>query len=170
MSAAIEILRGDITTQEVDAIVNAANSNLQHGGGVAAAISSRGGPSIQAESDRISYVPVGSAVSTTAGDLPAKWVIHTVGPRMGEGDEARKLRSSIRSALELADRLEAESVALPAISTGIFGYPVERAAPEMIDEAIEVSNSLLHVRRIIFCLFDEPTRLLFSKVLEEQSR
>ncbi|HUO87492.1 MAG TPA: macro domain-containing protein, partial [Thermoanaerobaculia bacterium] len=100
----LEILEGDITEIEVEAIVNAANEDLQLGDGVAGAIRERGGPSIQEECDRIGQTPVGTAVMTGAGNLPAKQVIHAVGPRMGEGDEDRKLSAAVRSALALADR------------------------------------------------------------------
>ncbi|HEX6202991.1 MAG TPA: macro domain-containing protein, partial [Thermoanaerobaculia bacterium] len=100
----LEIVEGDIAEVEVDAIVNAANEDLQLGSGVAGAIRERGGPSIQEECDRIGHTPVGTAVMTGAGNLRARQVIHAVGPRMGEGDEDRKLSSAVRSALALADR------------------------------------------------------------------
>jgi len=117
---------GDITEEEADAIVNAANEYLKHGGGVARAIVKKGGQIIQDENDRIGYVPVGKAVYTSAGKLPAKYVIHTVGPRWGEGNEDEKLTSAVRSALQLAEELKLESIAMPAISTGIFGFPKDR--------------------------------------------
>lgn len=163
----MEIVQGDITTMAVDAIVNAANSQLRHGGGVAAAISRAGGPVVQRESDEIGHVPVGGAASTSAGDLPAKWVIHAVGPRMGEGDEPAKLRSAIRSALEIADDLGASSIAFPAISTGIFGYPAEQAAPEMLAEALDCATTLQTVEQIVFCLFDDESYSVFERALEE---
>src|SRR5512141_3168507 len=122
----IDLIQSDITTLHVDAIVNAANSHLQHGGGVAGAISRKGGPVIQAESDRIGYVPVGNAAVTSAGNLPCSYVIHAVGPRMGEGDEDRKLRDATIASLERAEELKIGSLAFPAISTGIFGYPIQR--------------------------------------------
>ena len=124
----IQIVQGDITTEEVDAIINAANEHLQHGGGVAWAISKKGGPSIQKESD--AWIRHHGTVShahpawTSGGDLPARYVIHAVGPRMGEGDEDRKLHDATTAALKRAEELRLESIALPGISTGIFGYPI----------------------------------------------
>src|SRR6185436_1582724 len=112
----LEILEGDITELEVDAIVNPANAQLQLGSGVAGAIRERGGPSIQEECNRIGGTPVGTAVMTGAGHLKAKRVIHTVGPVMGEGDEDKKLASAVRAALALADRRGLKSIAVPAIS------------------------------------------------------
>src|SRR5512135_636198 len=119
----IRLISADLTERDVDAIVNAANSHLQHGGGVAGAIVRKGGRIIQEESDRIGYVPVGGAVLTTAGALQAKYVIHAVGPRMGEGDEDNKLKKAINSALALAVEKNMKSISVPAISAGIFGFP-----------------------------------------------
>ncbi len=128
---------GDITEERVDAIVNAANSYLKHGGGVAGAIVRKGGRVIQEESDKIGYVPVGKAAYTSAGNLPAKFVIHAVGPRWGEGNEDEKLRSAVRSALEIAEDLKARSIAIPAISTGIFGFPKDRGTLIILKTVME---------------------------------
>ena len=130
----VRVIRGDITEAPVDAVVNAANSRLQHGGGVAGAIVRKGGRIIQEESDRIGFVPVGESVVTGAGSLPAKYVIHTVGPRWGEGDEETKLRSAVRSTLKLADKMGLTTIAMPAISAGIFGFPKDRCAHIMMEE------------------------------------
>jgi O-acetyl-ADP-ribose deacetylase len=136
----LRIVKGAITERNVDAIVNAANSYLKHGGGVAAAIVRKGGAIIQQESDKIvtgrdgSLVPVGSAVITTAGKLPCKAVIHTVGPRMGEGNEDYKLRKAVKSSLLLASENGFRSVSMPAISSGIFGFPKDRCAKILIEE------------------------------------
>jgi O-acetyl-ADP-ribose deacetylase (regulator of RNase III) len=124
----LELIEGDITELDVDAIVNPANEDLELGEGVARAIREKGGASIQKECNRIGGTPVGTAVITGAGDLPHKHVIHAVGPRMGDGDEDRKLAAAVRSSLALADRHGLESVAVPAISTGNFGFPVNRCA------------------------------------------
>ncbi|WP_372897045.1 macro domain-containing protein [Stieleria sp.] len=129
-STDLELLEADITELEVDAIVNAANEHLKLGGGVAGAIRKRGGPSIQKECDRIGGTPVGTAVITGAGDLPFRHVIHAVGPKMGEGDEDRKLASAVRASLALADRHGLRSIALPAISTGNFGVPGDRCVSQ----------------------------------------
>src|SRR5260370_17675132 len=120
-----ELVEGDSTGIEVDAIVNPANERLQLGSGVAGAILRKGGPSIQEECNRIGGTPVGTAVMTAAGNLSARWVIHAVGPRMGEGDEDKKLASAVRAALALADRRGLRSIALPAISTALFGFPTD---------------------------------------------
>src|SRR3990170_6855949 len=114
----LELLEGDITELDVEVLVNAANDRLQLGGGVAGAIRRKGGAAIQEECNRIGGTPVGTAVITGAGKLKAKHVIHAVGPRMGDGDEDRKLASAVRSALALADRHQLRSIAIPAISTG----------------------------------------------------
>jgi O-acetyl-ADP-ribose deacetylase (regulator of RNase III) len=131
---AVRIIKGDITESEVDAIVNAANSYLKHGGGVAGAIVRKGGKIIQEESDRIGYVPVGSCAITTGGNLKAKYVIHTVGPRWGEGDEENKLRSAIRNTLKMATEKGFKSLSMPAISAGIFGFPKDRCASIIVEE------------------------------------
>src|SRR5512140_2958890 len=117
----IELVKGDITELDVDAIVNAANDRLVLGGGVAGAIRRKVGPAIQAECDKIGGCPVGRAAITTGGNLKAKYVIHAVGPRMGEGDEDQKLRSATLNSLSLADKNRLKTIAFPAISTGIFG-------------------------------------------------
>lgn len=136
----LQIVQGDITLERVDAIVNAANEGLQHGGGVAWAISSKGGPEIQRESDawvrRRGRVDHAHPAWTSGGRLPAKYVIHAVGPVWGEGEEDSKLADAVRGSLRVADELKCASVALPAISTGIFGFPLARAAGVILD-AIE---------------------------------
>lgn len=134
--AKLRLLRGDITEQEVDAIVNAANSSLLGGGGVDGAIHRSGGPSILDECRRVRQerfpdgLPTGDAVATTAGDLPARRVIHTVGPRWrgGSGDEADLLASAYRRSLEEAAREGCRTVAFPSVGTGVYGYPVEAAS------------------------------------------
>src|ERR687886_1373252 len=138
---AIKLVNGDITDRHVDAIINAANSYLKHGGGVAAAIVRKGGIIIQEESDKIvtgkggSLVPVGSAVITTAGKLPCKAVIHAVGPRMGEGNEDYKLRKAVKSSLLLASEKGFRSISMPAISSGIFGFPKDRCTKILVEES-----------------------------------
>lgn len=159
----IQILQGDITIEEVDAIINAANKRLQHGGGVAWAISRSGGKSIQKESNE--WIRTHGQVShshpawTSGGLLPAKYVIHTVGPVWGQGDEDSKLSASVTGSLRIADKLELKSIAFPAISTGIFGFPKERAA-KVIFEAIEAyfaENTLSGVKVVKLVLFDQAT-------------
>ena len=136
----IQLFQGDITNEEVDAIVNAANEYLQHGGGVAWAISKKGGLTIQKESTlwvlKYGRVSHERPAWTSGGRLPAKYVIHAVGPVWGDGDEDKKLESAVAGSLRLADELKCSSIALPAISTGIFGFPKDRAA-RLIFSAIE---------------------------------
>lgn len=159
---------GDLTEERVDAIVNAANTMLEHGGGLAGAIVRRGGGSIQTESDRLAPVEVGDAAVTGGGDLPARWVVHAVGPRWGEGDEERKLRSAVRSALERARELGATSVALPAISTGIFGYPKGDGVRVIVDEVRRWLDEHPRALEAIHCTaFDEPTAELFAAAVGE---
>jgi O-acetyl-ADP-ribose deacetylase (regulator of RNase III) len=162
----IEIVEGDITRQRVDAIVNAANSRLQHGAGVAGAIVAGGGEVIQRESDAIGFVAVGGAAVTSAGELPCRFVIHAVGPRMGEGDEEAKLRQATRLALQRGEELAISSIALPAISTGIFGFPIDRCADIMLREAIEFGENARNVRRIVFCLWGEVALTTFQQTFQ----
>lgn len=164
-SAAIELVQGDITTLAVDAIVNAANKQLQHGGGVAAAIVRRGGRIIQEESDRLAPIETGQAVITTGGKLPARWVIHTVGPIWGEGDEENKLRTAIRNSLKLADERGLKTIAFPAVSAGIYRFPIDRCARILIETATEHLRGPTRIERVIFCLFDQKTYDAFAAVL-----
>jgi O-acetyl-ADP-ribose deacetylase (regulator of RNase III) len=157
------IKRGDITEEDTEAIVNAANSQLQHGGGVAGAIARKGGREIQEESDKIGYVPVGSAAITTGGNLRANYVIHAVGPRMGEGDEDEKLRNATLNSLRLADDEGISSIAFPAISTGIFGYPIERCSKIMLTALHQFCFGETAIREVRFCLFDEAALETFRK-------
>ncbi len=162
------LVQGDITERDVDAIVNAANSRLQHGGGVAGAIVRKGGQVIQEESDAIGFVPVGQAAITGAGRLRARFVIHAVGPRMGEGDEDRKLKSAVRSSLQLASEKGLTSISLPAISAGIFGFPKDRCAAILVAEAVsyarEHPGSSLAV--VEFCVVDDETAGFFEREFE----
>ena len=159
----VQIVQGDITTEEVGAIVNAANEHLQHGGGVAWAISKKGGPAIQKESDawirHHGTVPHARPAWTSGGLLPAKYVIHAVGPVWGDGDEDHKLEAAVTGSLQVADELKCSSIALPAISTGIFGFPKDRAAG-IIFSAVEkyfAENPSSGLRQVRLVLFDQST-------------
>lgn len=163
----LALVQGDITEQTTDAIVNAANSQLQLGAGVAGAICSKGGPSIQQECDRIGGTSVGTAVITSAGHMAAKYVIHAVGPRMGEGDEEAKLASATRSALGVAEENGLKSIALPAISTGIYGFPVERAAEIMLTETKVFLQGGASLETVVFCLFSAADYRFFAETLEK---
>ena len=154
----IKLVRGDITERNTDAIVNAANSYLKHGGGVAAAIVRKGGSTIQDESDKIGFVPVGSAVITTAGKLSSKAVIHVVGPRTGEGNEDEKLTNAVKNALLLASKQNFSSVSMPAISSGIFGFPKDKCAKILIEESKRfLENETTSIEVIEFCIIDDET-------------
>jgi O-acetyl-ADP-ribose deacetylase (regulator of RNase III) len=166
----LELVEGDITELAVDAIVNAANEDLKLGSGVAGAIRRKGGPSIQKECDRIGGTPVGTAVITGAGDLPHKHVIHAVGPRMGEGDEDRKLSSAVRSSLALADRHGLSSIAIPAISSGAFGVPVRRCARVTLTEIHRYMQGGTKLERVVVCLFDDETFKTFRQELRRGFR
>jgi len=166
----IELVKGDITNLEVDCIVNAANSMLKMGGGVAGAIKKKGGQKIQDECDEIvskrGPVPVGGAVITSGGNLKAKYVIHAVGPVYGEGDEERKLRDVTLNSLRLADQHRISSIAFPAISTGAFGLPKKVCAETMLPAAISYVKDGTAIKRIIFCLYDEETFKVFEETLK----
>ncbi|MCX7793867.1 MAG: macro domain-containing protein [Thermodesulfovibrionales bacterium] len=165
----ITLVKGDITEREVDAIVNAANSHLKHGGGVAGAIVKKGGKIIQEESDRIGYVPVGQAVITTGGKLKAKWVIHAVGPRMGEGDEDNKLKSAINNVLRLASEKGFRTISVPAISAGIFGFPKDRCANILVAETVNFlkKNADSSIEIVEFCILDDEAYDFFRKEIEK---
>jgi O-acetyl-ADP-ribose deacetylase (regulator of RNase III) len=156
----------DITEEDAGAIVNAANSQLQHGGGVAGAIVRKGGKIIQDESDTIGFVPVGSAAITTGGNLKSPFVIHAVGPRMGEGDEDEKLRNATSNSLRLADGEAIHTISFPAISTGIFGYPIERCAEVMLQAVHQYCEGETKLEEVRFCLFDESAERIFNSTAE----
>ena len=163
----IRLIQGDLTEQAVDAIVNAANVHLVLGGGVAGAIRSKGGPSIQEECNRIGGTTVGQAVVTGAGNLKARYVIHAVGPSYGEGNEDEKLRGATLNSLKRATEKGMSSLAFPAISTGIFGFPKDRCADIMLNttrsffEAAETS-----LKEVIFCLWSKEDLGIFEKALD----
>jgi O-acetyl-ADP-ribose deacetylase (regulator of RNase III) len=165
----IELVRGDITETAVDAIVNAANSTLMGGGGVDGAIHRRGGPEILAACKAVRNerypdgLPTGLAVATTAGRLPSRWVIHTVGPVYSKREDRSTLLASCHiESLRVADEIGAYSVAFPAISTGVYGYPLELAAPIAVRAVRDASTNVEVVR---FVLFDEDAYRAFETAL-----
>lgn len=168
----VRLVQGDITERDTDAIVNAANAYLQHGGGVAGAIVRRGGQVIQDESDKIGFTPVGHAVLTSAGKLSAKFIIHAVGPRMGEGDEDNKLRNAVLNSLLLASQKGLHSISMPAISSGIFGFPKDRCARILVREAgtFIKKQTGSSVQLIEFCIYDDLTLGYFIKEFEDLHR
>jgi O-acetyl-ADP-ribose deacetylase (regulator of RNase III) len=164
----LQIVQGDITTEEVGAILNAANEQLQHGGGVAWAIVKSGGDGIQRESDEWiqQHGPVTHAhpAWTSGGALPAKFIIHAVGPVWGDGDEDNKLANAVSGSLHVADELKLSSIAMPAISTGIFGFPKDRAAGiifKTIEEYFNMNQS--GVKTVRITLFDQTTIDIFEE-------
>jgi O-acetyl-ADP-ribose deacetylase (regulator of RNase III) len=168
--ATIFFLQGDITDQDTDAIVNAANSSLMGGGGVDGAIHRAGGPEIleacKAIRQKHGPLPPGKAVATTAGNLKARHVIHTVGPiwRGGASSEFETLMSCYSAALRIADNLRLKTVAFPSISTGAFGYPVKEAAEAAMVAVGTALASLKHVREVRFVLFDRQTLATYTAV------
>jgi O-acetyl-ADP-ribose deacetylase (regulator of RNase III) len=165
----IKLERGDITQQSVDAIVNAANSGLMGGGGVDGAIHRRGGPEILDECRKIRAdrlpdgLPTGAAVATGAGRLPANWVIHTVGPVYSKSQDRSGLLASCHTeSLRVADEIGARSVAFPAISTGVYEYPLEEAAEVAVAAVREADTA---VEEVIFVLFDEAAFEAFARAL-----
>lgn len=168
----LEVVVGDITQLEADVIVNAANSWLKHGGGVALAIVRRGGEAIQRESDlyveRNGPVPVGGVAVTGAGNLKAKYVVHAVGPVYGEESHREKLASAFRNALLKADELGAKSVVLPAISTGTYGYPLDQCAEVFAEVLLEFSRGEHTLRKVTVCLRDQEAYSVFARILKER--
>jgi O-acetyl-ADP-ribose deacetylase (regulator of RNase III) len=170
----LELVQADITELTTDAIVNAANEHLAHGGGVAGVISRKGGPAIQRESNawvrQHGPVRTGSAAITSGGRLKARHVIHAVGPIYdGTPRSAELLASAVRAALQMADDHGLRSIALPAISTGIFGYPMEEAARVMLQAVIEYLKGKTGLERVIFCLYGQRAFDVFVRELAVQT-
>jgi len=164
-------VRGDVTVQDVDAIVNAANTELRPGGGVDGAITRAAGPDALADRERVigergrPPLPTGQAVATIGGALAARWLIHTAGPiYSGSPDDPRLLASCYTESLRVADRVGAKTVAFPAISTGIYGYPIDEAAPVAIEAVASASTAVVEVR---FVLFDDRSLRAFEAALSE---
>jgi O-acetyl-ADP-ribose deacetylase len=169
MTVRLELVQGDIATVAADAIVNAANSGLRGGGGVDGAIHRAGGPAIMQECRRLGGCATGDAKATGAGALPARYVVHAVGPvwHGGESGEPEALASAHRRSVEVANDLGCESLAFPAISTGIYGYPVDRAAAVALPAAVRAAEASAHVRRLVFVLFSAAHLAAFQAAASE---
>jgi O-acetyl-ADP-ribose deacetylase (regulator of RNase III) len=165
-NTSLELIQGDITDQTTDAIVNAANTSLQMGGGVAGAIRRRGGLEIQEECNRIGGTYVGGAVITTGGKLAAKYVIHAVGPRQGDEHADAKLKDATLNSLLLADKNRLKSIAFPAISTGIFGFPKDRCATIMLSTTIAYLEGPTKLEKVVYCLYDKKTLEIFERTIQ----
>jgi O-acetyl-ADP-ribose deacetylase (regulator of RNase III) len=168
-SCVLRLVEGDITDLDVDAVVNAANQYLQLGSGVAGAIRAKGGPSIQRECDQIGRCPIGGAVITGGGNLKARHVIHAVGPHGSDVDADEKLTSCTRASLALADEHQLHSIAFPAISTGVFGYPIDKCARFMLSTAVDYlkDNPQTSLELVVFCLYGQAAFDVFAKVASE---
>ena len=162
----IELIQGDITESDSDAIVNAANSLLVMGAGVAGAIRAKGGFSIQEECNKIGGCSVGDASVTGGGNLKAKYVIHAVGPQWGEGGEDKKLKNATINSLKRAEELKLTSIAFPALSTGIFGFPMDRAASITLRAICDYLKGATCIKRVILVLFDSNGFGLFKNFLK----
>jgi len=163
----IKLVKGNIALLDAEAIVNAANKSLILGGGVAGAIRNFGGPSIQEECNKLGSIEVGEAVITGAGNLKAKYVIHAAGPVYGEGDEDQKLTKATLNSLRIAQRKKIKNIAFPAISTGIFHFPLQRCSQIMLKAAMEFLEKNNFPQEIIFCLYDDKAYSVFKNTLEK---
>ncbi|MCH7782060.1 macro domain-containing protein [candidate division KSB1 bacterium] len=161
----IEVVQGDITSQGVDAVVNAANNHLWMGSGVAGAIKKNGGQEIETEAVKQGPVEIGEAVITTGGNLSAKYVIHAVGMGQDLRTDSEKVRNSTRSSLKLADENKIESIAFPAIGTGVGGFSLHQCAQVMLNEAINFLTENATVKTILFVLFDDEGFRIFEEEL-----
>ena len=165
----LRVIQGDLTRAETEAIVNAANSHLQHGGGVAGAIVRAGGRVIQEQSDEIGFVPEGEVAVTGAGKLAAEYVIHAVGPQGGDPEGDEKLTSAVRNSLDKADELGVASISLPAISSGIFGFPRERCAEILLGTARDwlQAHPDSPVVQVDMVNIDDETASIFARKFDE---
>jgi O-acetyl-ADP-ribose deacetylase len=164
--AEIEVRQADITKLEVDAIANAANTDLRHGGGVAAAIARAGGRVVQDESDEAAPIGLGDAVETSAGEMPARWVIHAATMELGGPTSAEVIRRATASTLARADELGAKSLGLVAFGTGIGGFPIEEAARIEIEEVRRHLDAGSGIERVVFAVFGDEAREAFEEALE----
>jgi O-acetyl-ADP-ribose deacetylase (regulator of RNase III) len=166
----LKLVEGNIVQLNVDAVVNAANKSLILGGGVAGAIRNFGGPSIQEECNEIGPIEAGEAVITGAGNLKASYVIHAVGPVYGEGDEDKKLANATLNSLKIASKNQVKSIALPAISTGIFHFPIKRCSEIMIKVCLDFLKENEYPKEIILCLYGERAYSIFQSTFDKMTQ
>jgi O-acetyl-ADP-ribose deacetylase (regulator of RNase III) len=166
--AEIEVQQADITNLEVDAIANAANTDLLHGGGVAGAISRAGGPSVQAESDERAPIELGEAVETSAGEMPCRWVIHAATMELGGPTSAEIIREATASTLAKADELGAKSLALVAFGTGVGGFPLDRAAEIEVEEVRRHLISGSGLERVVFAVHGDDAEVAFRSAMSQR--
>jgi O-acetyl-ADP-ribose deacetylase len=167
VACTVEVLEGDITRLEVDAIANAANTRLKHGGGVAGAISRAGGPSVQRESDQRGPIALGEAVETTGGDMPCRWVIHAATMELGGPTSADIIRRATAGTLRRADELGATSLALVAFGTGVGGFPLDEAAAIEVEEVRRHLAGESGLERVVFAVRGDEAREAFERALAE---
>jgi O-acetyl-ADP-ribose deacetylase (regulator of RNase III) len=163
--AEIEVMQTDITKLEVDAIANAANTQLRHGGGVAGAISRAGGPVVQAESDRLAPVGLGEAVETSAGEMPSRWVIHAATMELGGPTSAQIIRNATAATLAKADEVGARSLALVAFGTGVGGFPLDEAAQIEVEEVRRHLEGGSDLERVVFAIRGEEAETAFRAAI-----
>src|SRR5688572_29761769 len=168
MSIEMKVVRGDLTTQQVDAIVNSVNNDLLLGGGVSGAISRVAGPAVQEECHRIGTVPLGTAVVTAAGNLAAKWIIHAAVNPLGLWADAKSVRSAVRNVLAKAKELGAKRLAFPAIGTGAGGFPIERCVDILVEEVLKHGETPTSVEEVMFVLYDEKPFAIFEERYKEK--
>jgi O-acetyl-ADP-ribose deacetylase len=167
--ATITALDADITTLDVDAIANAANTELRHGGGVAAAIARAGGPAIAEESRRVAPIGLGAAVETSGGEMPCRWVIHAATMELGGPTSADIIRRATASTLRRADQLGARSLALVAFGTGVGGFPLDEAARIEVEEVRRHLAEGSELERIVFAVHGEPARAAFQAAIDSSA-
>src|SRR4051812_17538117 len=165
MAPRLEVQQADVTSLEVDAIANAANTQLLHGGGVAAVIARAGGPELGRESDAKAPIGLGEAVETTAGDMPSRWVIHAATMHLGGPTDADIIRRATAATLQIADELEARSLALVAFGTGVGGFPLEGAARIEVEEGRRPLAGDSRLERVVFAVHGEKARSAFAAAL-----
>ncbi|HEX7898940.1 MAG TPA: macro domain-containing protein [Planctomycetota bacterium] len=168
MPIEMKVIRGDLTTQQVDAIVNSVNNDLLLGGGVSGAISRVAGTSVQEECHRIGTVPLGTAVVTAAGNLAAKWIIHAAVNPLGLWADAKSVRAAVRNVLAKAKELGAKRLAFPAIGTGAGGFPIERCVDILVEEVLKHGETPTSVEEVLFVLYDEKPHAIFEERYKEK--